>query len=188
MARPAGRRGGARRQRGDRNPHPQAGGRDGPGHAGCPRRQRGFLPRSAAARGPCWPATAWSPRPGPATCTSACSPAGPRPSRCPARSWRGAASSTRPSAAGSGRAGHGTAVGTVPRFRRIWQVCTVIWGTAILADAAIRVTMAFALPGRPGPGARRCALAGYLHRAAGVTNIFFARSGFWRILRTGVSF
>lgn len=26
----------------------------------------------------------------------------------------------------------------VPRFRRIWRACTVIWGTAILAGAAIR--------------------------------------------------
>ncbi len=34
----------------------------------------------------------------------------------------------------------------VPRFRRIWRVCTVIWGTAILADAVIRVAMAFTLP------------------------------------------
>ena len=30
----------------------------------------------------------------------------------------------------------------LPQFRRIWQVCTVIWGTAIRADAVIRVIMA----------------------------------------------
>lgn len=33
-----------------------------------------------------------------------------------------------------------------PRFRRIWRTCTVIWGTAILADAVVRVLMAAALP------------------------------------------
>ena len=34
----------------------------------------------------------------------------------------------------------------VPRFRRIWRVCTVIWGSAILADAVVRVVMAYTLP------------------------------------------
>jgi hypothetical protein len=33
-----------------------------------------------------------------------------------------------------------------PRFRRIWRVCTIIWATAILADAVTRVVMALALP------------------------------------------
>ena len=33
----------------------------------------------------------------------------------------------------------------LPRFRRIWRICTVIWGTAILADAVIRVIVAVAL-------------------------------------------
>jgi hypothetical protein len=76
----------------------------------------------------------------------------------------------------------------VPRFRRIWRTCTVIWGTAILADAVIRVTMAFALPVGLVP-----ALGGALWPVTFIvlqviTNVFFARSGFWRILRTGVSF
>ena len=73
----------------------------------------------------------------------------------------------------------------VPRFRRIWQACTVIWGTAILTDAVIRVAMAFTLPIGWVP-----ALGGALWPVTFialqvVTNIFFARSGFWRILRDG---
>jgi hypothetical protein len=32
------------------------------------------------------------------------------------------------------------------RFRRIWTVTTVIWGVALLIDAAVRVAMAFTLP------------------------------------------
>jgi hypothetical protein len=32
------------------------------------------------------------------------------------------------------------------RFRRIWRTCTVIWGTALLADAVARVLMAVTLP------------------------------------------
>jgi hypothetical protein len=75
----------------------------------------------------------------------------------------------------------------VPRFRRIWRACTVIWGTAILADAMIRVAMAFTLPIGLVP-----ALGGALWPVTFivlqvVTNIFFARSGFWRILRDGAS-
>lgn len=73
----------------------------------------------------------------------------------------------------------------VPRFRRIWRVCTVIWGTAILADAVIRVAMAWTLPVNIIP-----ALGGALWPVAFVvlqvpTNVYFARSGFWRILQNG---
>jgi hypothetical protein len=75
----------------------------------------------------------------------------------------------------------------VPRFRQIWRTCTVIWGTAILADAVIRVVIAYALP-----VGLVLALGGALWPVTFivlqvVTNVFFARSGFWRILRTGVS-
>ena len=72
-----------------------------------------------------------------------------------------------------------------PRFRRIWRTCTVIWGTAILADAVARVLMAFALPVGVVP-----ALGGALWPVTFVilqiaTNVYFARAGFWRILITG---
>jgi hypothetical protein len=73
----------------------------------------------------------------------------------------------------------------VPRFRRIWLICTVIWGTAILADAVIRVVMAYTLPIGLVP-----ALGGALWPVTFVvlqvvTNVYFARSGFWLILITG---
>jgi hypothetical protein len=75
----------------------------------------------------------------------------------------------------------------IPRFRRIWRICTVIWGTAILADAAIRLVMAYWLPIGVVP-----ALGGALWPATFiavqvVTNVYFARSGFWRILKNGAS-
>ena len=59
----------------------------------------------------------------------------------------------------------------------------VIWGTAILADAVVRVLMAFALPVGVVP-----ALGGVLWPVTFVilqviTNVYFARSGFWLILR-----
>src|SRR6516162_8974488 len=61
----------------------------------------------------------------------------------------------------------------------------VIWGTAILADAVVRVLMAFALPIGVVP-----ALGGALWPVTfailqGMTNIYFARAGLWRILITG---
>jgi len=72
-----------------------------------------------------------------------------------------------------------------PLFRRIWRVCTVIWGSAILADAIVRVVMAYTLPISMVP-----ALAGALWPVTFIalqvaTNVYFARSGFWRIVRTG---
>ena len=72
-----------------------------------------------------------------------------------------------------------------PAFRRIWRICTIIWGSAILADATVRIVMAYTLPITVIP-----ALGGALWPVTFivlqvVTNIYFARSGFWRILRAG---
>jgi hypothetical protein len=71
----------------------------------------------------------------------------------------------------------------VPEFRRIWRVVTVIWGLALLADAVIRLLMAWMLPVSVVPG-----LGGALWPVTFVilqviTNVYFARSGFWLILR-----
>jgi len=75
----------------------------------------------------------------------------------------------------------------LPRFRRIWRICTVIWGTAILADAVIRVVMAYTLPIGlvPGLGGALWPVIFIVLQVA--TNVLFARSGFWRILRTGAA-
>ena len=71
----------------------------------------------------------------------------------------------------------------VPRFRRIWRVATVIWGSALLVDAAIRVVMAYTLPIDVVP-----ALGGALWPVTFIvlqviTNVYFGRAGFWLILR-----
>lgn len=34
----------------------------------------------------------------------------------------------------------------LPGFRRIWRVATLLWGIALLGDAAVRVLMAYSLP------------------------------------------
>lgn len=74
---------------------------------------------------------------------------------------------------------------TSPRFRQIWRTCTVIWGTAILADAVIRLLMAATLPVNVVP-----ALGGALWPVTFVvlqvvTNVYFARGGLWRLLING---
>ncbi len=67
-------------------------------------------------------------------------------------------------------------------FRHVWQVATVIWGTALVLDAAVRVTMAYTLPLDVVP-----ALAGSLWLVTFlalqvITNIYFVRAGLWKML------
>jgi hypothetical protein len=73
----------------------------------------------------------------------------------------------------------------VPAFRRIWRVVTVIWGTALLGDAVIRVMVAEALPISAVPAINGALWPVTFIVLQVVTNIYFARAGFWRILRTG---
>jgi hypothetical protein len=74
----------------------------------------------------------------------------------------------------------------VPGFARLWRWTTVIWGTAILADAAARVLMAWTLPVRlvPGLGAALWPVTFVVLQV--VTNLYFAGAGFWRMLATRV--
>jgi hypothetical protein len=73
----------------------------------------------------------------------------------------------------------------LPRFQHIWRVCTVIWGTALLADAVIRVIVAMALPIGLVPAVNGALWPVTFVVLQVVTNVYFARSGFWEILRTG---
>lgn len=72
-----------------------------------------------------------------------------------------------------------------PRFRQIWRTCTVIWGTAILADAVARVLIVAVLPVSvvPALGAALWPVTFVVLQV--VTNVYFARGGFWRILIAG---
>lgn len=67
-------------------------------------------------------------------------------------------------------------------FRRIWRVSTLIWGGALLADAVIRVIMAYSLPVDEVPG-----LGGMLWPCTFVviqlvTNLYYQRAGLYRLL------
>jgi hypothetical protein len=71
---------------------------------------------------------------------------------------------------------------TSARFRTIWRTSTVIWGTALLIDAALRVAMAYLLPISMVP-----ALGGALWPVTFVaiqiiTNVYYHLAGLYRIL------
>jgi hypothetical protein len=69
-----------------------------------------------------------------------------------------------------------------PRFRRIWTVTTVIWGVALLIDAAVRVAMAYTLPIDAIPGLGGALWIVTLLALQIITNIYFLRSGLWNVL------
>jgi len=71
----------------------------------------------------------------------------------------------------------------LPQFRHIWRICTVIWGTAILADAVIRIVVAGTLPVNDVPAINGALWPVTFVALQIVTNIYLARAGFWRILR-----
>lgn len=69
-----------------------------------------------------------------------------------------------------------------PAFRRIWRTSTVIWGTAMLADAAVRVLISYTLPVDVVPG-----LGGALWPVTFlvlqlVTNVYYHWAGLYRLL------
>lgn len=69
-----------------------------------------------------------------------------------------------------------------PSFRRIWRVSTLVWAGALLADAVIRVLMAYRLPVDEVPG-----LGGLLWPITFlviqvVTNLYYLRAGLYRLL------
>lgn len=72
---------------------------------------------------------------------------------------------------------------TDPHFRRIWHVTTVIWGAALILDAAARVTIAYPLPLDVVPGlADSLCLVAFLALQV-ITNIYLARTGLWNTPR-----
>ncbi|MDH6580805.1 VC0807 family protein [Kitasatospora sp. MAP5-34] len=68
-----------------------------------------------------------------------------------------------------------------PAFRRIWRVSTVIWGAAMLADAAARITMAYTLPPDSVPGLGALLWPVTLVLLQVVNGVYYEVSGLWRI-------
>ncbi len=71
----------------------------------------------------------------------------------------------------------------VAQFRRLWRVATVIWGAALLADAVIRVVMAYTLPVDVVPGLGGALWPVTFIMLQVITNVYFWSAGLWPILR-----
>lgn len=72
-----------------------------------------------------------------------------------------------------------------PCFRRVWKVTTLIWGVALLVDAAARGAMAYTLPVDSVPGLSAALWIATLVLLQIITNLHFLRSGLWDILLNG---
>ncbi|GAA5190986.1 hypothetical protein GCM10023322_47360 [Rugosimonospora acidiphila] len=64
-----------------------------------------------------------------------------------------------------------------PRFRRMWRVSTVMWGVALLADAAARLAMAYTLPVDAVPALTTTLYAVTTGILISVTNLYYRASG-----------
>jgi hypothetical protein len=73
------------------------------------------------------------------------------------------------------------------RFRHIWRVSSVMWAVATMIDAVLRVVMAYTLPVDSVPILQLAMfiVTGLVMQV--VTNVYYARSGLWRLVREGGS-
>lgn len=69
-----------------------------------------------------------------------------------------------------------------PDFRRIWRVSSALWGVALLIDATVRVLMAYALPVSIVPGLDTSLYVVTFLILQFTTNVYFHRSGLYRML------
>ena len=69
-----------------------------------------------------------------------------------------------------------------PRFRRIWRVVSVMWAIATMADAVIRVVMAYTLPINAVPVLQAGLMVATVVLMQPITHIYFARAGLWKLL------
>jgi hypothetical protein len=69
-----------------------------------------------------------------------------------------------------------------PAFRRIWLVSAAIWGAGTLADAVVRVIMAYALPVDEVPALGGASWPVTFVVLQVITNIYYHRAGLWPLL------
>lgn len=65
----------------------------------------------------------------------------------------------------------------LPRFRRIWRLTSVAWGAGLLADAAVRVAMAYTLPVDAVPALGTALYVGTSLLLIAGTNVYYLRAG-----------
>jgi hypothetical protein len=71
---------------------------------------------------------------------------------------------------------------TEPRFRTIWRVSSVIWGSGLLIDAAVRVVIAYTLPVDAVPGLGGALFPITFDVLQLVTNVYYNLAGLYPIL------
>jgi hypothetical protein len=64
----------------------------------------------------------------------------------------------------------------------VWRVTTMIWGAALVLDAALKVLMAYALPVDIVPGLSVALWLFTFLALQVITNVYFMRCGLWLIL------
>lgn len=69
----------------------------------------------------------------------------------------------------------------LPRFRRLWQVGSVLWGVALLTDAALRAIMAYTLPVDAVPALGSALYAVTTLVLMVVTNVYYTASGLYNV-------
>jgi hypothetical protein len=69
-----------------------------------------------------------------------------------------------------------------PRFRRIWQVSTILWGVAMLIDAVVRVVLAYTLPVQVVPAMQTGMIIVTVLVMQVLTNTYYVCAGLWRML------
>jgi intracellular septation protein A len=67
----------------------------------------------------------------------------------------------------------------LPSFRHVWRVANVIWGAATLADAGVRVAMAYTLPVSMVPALNGAQYAVLFVGLQVATNVYYYRAGLY---------
>jgi hypothetical protein len=70
-------------------------------------------------------------------------------------------------------------------FRHIFKVSSVMWAGATMLDAVLRVVIAYTLPVSAVPGLHLALFVVTLLLMQVVTNVYYARSGLWTLIRDG---
>jgi hypothetical protein len=68
---------------------------------------------------------------------------------------------------------------TLPRFRRIWRISSLMWGFGLLADSVIRVAMAYTLPADLVPALGTALYIGTSLVLIVATNIYYIFAGLY---------
>ncbi|MGN6032631.1 MAG: VC0807 family protein [Thermomicrobiales bacterium] len=64
-------------------------------------------------------------------------------------------------------------------FRRIWRVTTIMWGIALLIDAALRVVLAYSMPVKAVPALQTGMMLATVAIMQVIVNLYYIAAGLW---------